>query len=228
MCGGELFRPFYRCGEAAILMFDVGSRITYKSLPKWHADVKHVCRDDIPIVVCGNKCEGYRKVEPHHITYPQKKGLQYYDISAKTHYNLVEPFLWLARKLTGDNNLQFIFKSYPKNSPYPKNSLANLCRSVVLDNLSNKDDIITIMSYAHFHDDDGILDACFKSIRRNRMYEDLNFVRAVVELCQEHFPNRWSQAADILFAKPFEAFHDGVATHHEGGDVVYLDVDDDM
>ena len=33
---------------------------------------------------------------------------QYYDISAKSNYNFEKPFLWLARKLTGDPNLEFV------------------------------------------------------------------------------------------------------------------------
>ena len=33
---------------------------------------------------------------------------QYYDISAKSNYNFEKPFLWLARKLTGDSNLEFV------------------------------------------------------------------------------------------------------------------------
>ncbi len=32
---------------------------------------------------------------------------QYYDISAKSNYNFEKPFLWLARKLVGDMNLEF-------------------------------------------------------------------------------------------------------------------------
>jgi GTP-binding nuclear protein Ran len=34
--------------------------------------------------------------------------LQYYDISAKSNYNFEKPFLWLARKLSGDNALHFV------------------------------------------------------------------------------------------------------------------------
>ena len=34
--------------------------------------------------------------------------MQYYDISAKSNYNFEKPFLWLARKLTGDANLEFV------------------------------------------------------------------------------------------------------------------------
>lgn len=35
-------------------------------------------------------------------------GFQYYDVSAKSNYNFEKPFLWLARKLTGDPNLDFV------------------------------------------------------------------------------------------------------------------------
>ncbi|PJF38544.1 MAG: hypothetical protein CUN54_10625 [Phototrophicales bacterium] len=35
-------------------------------------------------------------------------SMQYYDISAKSNYNFEKPFLWLARKLLGDSNLEFV------------------------------------------------------------------------------------------------------------------------
>ncbi len=34
--------------------------------------------------------------------------MKYYDISAKSNYNFEKPFLWLARKLAGDANLEFV------------------------------------------------------------------------------------------------------------------------
>lgn len=39
------------------------------------------------------------------ITFHRKKNLQYYDISAKSNYNFEKPFLWLARKLVGNQTL---------------------------------------------------------------------------------------------------------------------------
>ena len=33
---------------------------------------------------------------------------QYYDISAKSNYNFEKPFLWLARKITGEAGLTFV------------------------------------------------------------------------------------------------------------------------
>ena len=38
----------------------------------------------------------------------QLSFFQYYDISAKSNYNFEKPFLWLARKLIGDPNLEFV------------------------------------------------------------------------------------------------------------------------
>ena len=40
---------------------------------------------------------------------------QYYDVSAKSNYNFEKPFLWLARKLVGDPNLEF--KEMPALQP---------------------------------------------------------------------------------------------------------------
>eukprot|EP00752_Nemacystus_decipiens_P004344 g3968.t1 len=89
-------------------MFDVTSRITYKNVPNWHRDLTRVC-EHIPIVLCGNKVEiKDRKVKAKQITFHRKKNLQYYDISAKSNYNFEKPFLWLAKKLVGDPNLQFV------------------------------------------------------------------------------------------------------------------------
>ena len=79
-----------------------------KNVPNWHRDLIRVC-ENIPIVLCGNKVEiKDRKVKAKQITFHRKKNLQYYDISAKSNYQFEKPFLWLARKLVGDNNLTFV------------------------------------------------------------------------------------------------------------------------
>jgi GTP-binding nuclear protein Ran len=68
-------------------------------------DLVRVC-ENIPIVLCGNKVDvKERKVKAKVITFHRKKNLQYYDISAKSNYNFEKPFLWLARKLVGNQSL---------------------------------------------------------------------------------------------------------------------------
>jgi len=105
---GGLRDGYYIQGQAAIIMFDVTSRITYKNVPNWHRDLVRVC-ESIPIVLTGNKVDiKDRKVKAKQITFHRKKNLQYYDISAKSNYNFEKPFLWLARKLVGDPNLSFV------------------------------------------------------------------------------------------------------------------------
>lgn len=105
---GGLRDGYYIQGQCAIIMFDVTSRITYKNVPNWHRDLTRVC-ENIPIVLTGNKVEiKDRKVKAKQITFHRKKNLQYYDISAKSNYNFEKPFLWLARKLAGDNQLHFV------------------------------------------------------------------------------------------------------------------------
>lgn len=114
-CAGQekfsgLGTGYYKGANAAIIMFDVTSRISYKSVPHWYNSVRAVC-PDIPIVLCGNKVD--RKVKPSEIQFHRKKQIQYYDISAKSSYNFEKPFLYIARKLV-DENLNFIeFPSSP-------------------------------------------------------------------------------------------------------------------
>ena len=36
------------------------------------------------------------------------ENLQYFEISAKSNYNFEKPFLWLARKLVGNQSLEFV------------------------------------------------------------------------------------------------------------------------
>merc|ERR1712039_1123092 len=100
---GGLRDGYYIQGQCAIIMFDVTSRITYKNVPNWHRDLVRVC-ENIPIVLTGNKV----KVKAKSITFHRKKNLQYYDISAKSNYNFEKPFLWLARKLVGNQTLEFV------------------------------------------------------------------------------------------------------------------------
>ena len=104
---GGLRDGYYLQGQCAIIMFDVTSRITYKHVPNWHRDLVRVC-DNIPIVLVGNKVDiKERKVKAKQVTFHRKKNLPYYDISAKSNYNFEKPFLWLAKKICGDNNLTF-------------------------------------------------------------------------------------------------------------------------
>jgi len=74
-------------------MFSVKSRMSYKNLNYWKSKIGN---KNIPIVVCGNNVdEKDRIVKPDDIDY----HIQYYDISAKSVYQLEKPFIYLAKKL---------------------------------------------------------------------------------------------------------------------------------
>ena len=111
---GGLRDGYFIQSQCAIIMFDVNSRPTYKNVPNWHRDLKRVC-GNIPIVLVGNQVDVKdRKVKAKQITFRRKKNLQYYDISASARYNIEKPFLWLARKLSGDKQLHFVEALAPK------------------------------------------------------------------------------------------------------------------
>ena len=67
-----------------------------------------VC-ENIPIVLCGNKVDSKnRQVKAKHVIFHRKKNLQYFEISARSNYQYEKPFVYLARKLVGDNSLTLV------------------------------------------------------------------------------------------------------------------------
>jgi GTP-binding nuclear protein Ran len=99
---------YYIESSAAIIMFDVTSRITYKNVVKWYKDITRVC-GDIPTVLVGNKVDvKERTVKSRQIQFPRKHGIQYYDISAKSNYQFEKPFVHLIRKLLKDPKIELI------------------------------------------------------------------------------------------------------------------------
>ncbi len=105
---GGLRDGYYIQGQAAIIMFDVTSHFTYRSVPNWHRDIVRVC-ENVPVVLVGNKVDSKdRRVKPRAITYHRRKNLKYYEISTKFNYNLEKPFLHLARMLTNQPGLVLV------------------------------------------------------------------------------------------------------------------------
>ena len=85
---------------AAIIMFDVTARNTYKNVPDHYRQIVRVL-DCIPMVLVGNKVDSPdRSVKAKMITFHRKKNLQYYDMSAKARYNVEKPLMWLVKRLT--------------------------------------------------------------------------------------------------------------------------------
>jgi len=85
---------YYKDANAAIVMFDVTSRHTFKSVNRWRNDIKKVC-GDIPIILCANKVdyEEQYKVKTKEISQP------FFYTSSKSNYNYEEPFRYLISKM---------------------------------------------------------------------------------------------------------------------------------
>lgn len=100
---GEICPEFYEGTHAAILMFDLKERNSYKNIPNWHRQVVMNC-ENIPMVLVGNKIEDANniKIKQKQIIFHRKKNLGYYNVSAKANYQIEKVFLFLMRKLTGD------------------------------------------------------------------------------------------------------------------------------
>eukprot|EP00928_Gymnodinium_smaydae_P002832 TRINITY_DN11034_c0_g1_i1.p1 TRINITY_DN11034_c0_g1~~TRINITY_DN11034_c0_g1_i1.p1 ORF type:complete len:254 (+),score=25.93 TRINITY_DN11034_c0_g1_i1:49-810(+) len=105
---GGLRDGYYVGSHGAIIMFDVTSRITYQNVPKWFQDIQRAC-GSLPCVLVGNKVDvKEREVKAQNISFHRKRGIRYYDVSAKSNYNFEMPFLYLAQRLTGQPDLRFI------------------------------------------------------------------------------------------------------------------------
>jgi len=99
---------YYIGADCAIIMLDVTSGRSAKSVPRWYKDVRRMC-DRIPVIVVGNKVEERnRKFKARHVTYMRKNGLQYYDYSNKTGYQFEKPFCFLMRRLVNDAKLDYV------------------------------------------------------------------------------------------------------------------------
>lgn len=105
---GGLRDAYYIHSDAAMIMFSIGSSLSYSNVPTWHRDVTAKA-GNIPIVICGNQVDrGEHLVKSKHITYPYKAKLQYYGVSVKSNYHYDRPFLYLIRRLLGKQDLEFV------------------------------------------------------------------------------------------------------------------------
>ena len=96
----------YQGAQGAIVMFDLGSRVTCRNVIPWIHNVRSVV-PYIPVIICGNKCDLREKKITGRIEAQDLPGVEYYEVSARSNYNFEKPFLQLARKLTGHSDLEF-------------------------------------------------------------------------------------------------------------------------
>ena len=103
---------YYIGAHAAIVMFDVGSLLSRKNIKTW-IDLYTKIVPNTPVFVCGSKIDTVmnRVASSSSIVHTlQARGIDsaYGELSAKINHNCRSPFLWLARKLAGHEDLVFV------------------------------------------------------------------------------------------------------------------------
>lgn len=97
---------YYTEARVVVLMFDVGSRISYRNIEQWYREAKQNI-GDIPFVLCGNKCDiGTRCVFPEDMEeFLKDKDIRYYDISVRSNHNINETVSYILKKIYGEDTI---------------------------------------------------------------------------------------------------------------------------
>nr|QBK90333.1 MAG: Ras-related GTPase [Pithovirus LCPAC103] len=114
--GDDRFRgigsAYYSGADGAIIMFALDSSSSFAKVKKFYRDL--LAYGAIPVVICGNKLDLSDRtiqltdsIERERTTRDGVPVINY-GISVKHDQNLHQPLLWLARKLTGFHDLQFV------------------------------------------------------------------------------------------------------------------------
>lgn len=93
--GQELFRSvtrgYYRGSAGALILFDLANRDSFENVEKWLQDIRDVAREDVVIVLIGNKADlaAKRQVSREEAEeFARKCNMSYYEVSAKTGENV--------------------------------------------------------------------------------------------------------------------------------------------
>lgn len=103
---GGLREKYYQNADAAIAMYDLTKK-SQNNILQWVDNVRNVL-PDIPFIICGNKCDITDRPSSGLYMSQEIANASYFHISAKSNYNFDKPWLELARKLTGHEDLIFI------------------------------------------------------------------------------------------------------------------------
>lgn len=97
---------YMRVGQGFIIVFAVNDPTSFDAVEKFYRDITMANnRDDIPIVVCGNKCD----LPDRPVTKEDAQQLcdqlkvKYIETSAKTNMNVMESFVELTRMMRKQN-----------------------------------------------------------------------------------------------------------------------------
>lgn len=95
---------YYRGADGIILVFDLYKRQTFANLNEWIKEVEKHAKENVSIIVIGNKSdkkdEEEREVTDEDIKkFTRDTGIRVYEASAKTGANVESSFLTLTEEL---------------------------------------------------------------------------------------------------------------------------------
>jgi len=110
-------RDSYILGSDAIIgMYDISNIDTKNNISEWIANIKRICDENkiknIPISICGNKCDLEKKIKEPRSTYEFRQScldgmynnygkIKSELISVKANINLISPFIFLIKQIFG-------------------------------------------------------------------------------------------------------------------------------
>ncbi len=120
--GQEKYRSlasgYYRDAQAAILVYDCTNPDSFKAIDQWIIELKDNCKDDIVIVIAGNKCD---KTEDEKVrfedasAYAEAIHALFFSVSAKDNIGIDRMFLAICAELKPEYK-QFYIASNQQHS----------------------------------------------------------------------------------------------------------------
>ena len=100
----SLIPSYIKDSAVAIVVYDITNRQSFQSVDKWIEDAKNLRDDDVLLILAGNKSDmnEHRQVSTEEgMEYAKKRGIMFFETSARTGSNIKYLFNELAKKLTG-------------------------------------------------------------------------------------------------------------------------------
>ena len=111
--GQERFKSvaisFIKKAEGVILIYDIGNKATFESLEEWIKNIKEFGKENLPIILVGNKCDLPPEKRQVELIEGKDKAeefnLPFFETSCKEGINIKEVFEKIVEDITGKNNL---------------------------------------------------------------------------------------------------------------------------
>lgn len=131
--GQKLFNSSIKNTNGVIAMFDLTSSISMKNCIELIKNFDECVGQQLPLVVCGNKCDingvKQKKFDNTSFRETNENNEAKYLLSVKSMYNFEKPLIYLAKKLTNNDDLQIVSK--PKTSKNEREKTPEIKRNIL-------------------------------------------------------------------------------------------------